>query len=298
MPVAALLLVPALTGAAPGADQADPVVLLVDVSDSMNELLPEGTTGLEQAQQALRTLIDRIGDDRQVGLRSFSGECGPDGTVGVVPLGTGNRDVLREAVDGLVAGGRTPTDAGLVGAVQDLPDGRGTVVLVSDGLATCAPPCEVVTQFAAQGASVVVNTIGFRLSGDEQDQLRCIADETGGTFTFADDQASLEEAPEESAAATEDAPGFPAAAGTVAAVLAVVAAAMTAWIARPSTRWRQHRLVSASVRVAASGPLEPHSSPPADDAHEPPPTSVRLEPHVGEWTHEPREEADSWSRRD
>ncbi|MDA2989736.1 MAG: hypothetical protein O2815_11730 [Actinomycetota bacterium] len=66
-----------------------------------------------------------------------------------------------------------------------------TVVLVSDGLSSCDDPC-----FVAQELDPVTDwnfiAIGFDLLGDGAEELRCIADVTGGRYLSAADGAELE----------------------------------------------------------------------------------------------------------
>src|SRR5690606_40031567 len=97
-------------------------------------------------------------------------------------------------VDGLQASGFTPIGRSLQAAVDDLPpEGRRTVVLVSDGIDTCAPPraCDVARQIVADGVELRVEAVGFQVDAAAAEELRCIAEATGGTYRPADDAADL-----------------------------------------------------------------------------------------------------------
>lgn len=70
---------------------------------------------------------------------------------------------------------------------------HGTIVLVSDGIDTCAPPpvCEVAKELHEQGIDLVINTIGFNVDEAARKELSCIADAAGGEYLDADDADSL-----------------------------------------------------------------------------------------------------------
>jgi Ca-activated chloride channel family protein len=83
--------------------------------------------------------------------------------------------------------GWTPIGPALLGAAEDLKGGDATrrIVLITDGEDTCAPldPCVVARDIAAKGIHLVVDTLGLVPDAKTRDQLRCIAEATGGTYT-------------------------------------------------------------------------------------------------------------------
>ena len=66
-------------------------------------------------------------------------------------------------------------------------------MLITDGEDTCAPPdpCEVARELAAQGTSLVVDTLGLAPDEKVRKQLLCIATATGGTYTAAQSAEEL-----------------------------------------------------------------------------------------------------------
>ncbi|HJD79630.1 MAG TPA: hypothetical protein K8V93_11580, partial [Corynebacterium pollutisoli] len=74
-----------------------------------------------------------------------------------------------------------------------LPSQGGTIVLVSDGIDTCAPPpvCEVAADLADRGVDIVINTVGFNVDAAARAELQCIADAAGGTYADATDADTL-----------------------------------------------------------------------------------------------------------
>ncbi len=59
------------------------------------------------------------------------------------------------------------------------------IVLITDGEDTCAPldPCEVAREIAAKGIHLTIDTLGLVPNAKIREQLSCIAEATGGTYT-------------------------------------------------------------------------------------------------------------------
>jgi hypothetical protein len=144
------------------------LAFVVDVSGSMSG------APLAEAKTALTTAISGLPDSTAVGLRSYAGSCG-DGGILRVPVGLDNRAALASAVDGLTAGGGTPTDAALAAGVGDLPiTGDRTLVLISDGQSGCGDPCLVAESLAAsEDVEFTVHTVGFQAGGSNAAEMEC-----------------------------------------------------------------------------------------------------------------------------
>ncbi|NEE54975.1 alpha-1-antitrypsin, partial [Streptomyces sp. SID8455] len=91
------------------------------------------------------------------------------------------------AVATLAPTGWTPIGPALLGAADDLEGGEATrrIVLITDGEDTCGPldPCEVAREIAARGTHLVIDTLGLVPNAKIRQQLTCIAEATGGTYT-------------------------------------------------------------------------------------------------------------------
>ena len=177
-------------GATPSVAADSPSVhFVVDVSGSMSG------SPLAEAKEALATAVVGIPSSTAVGLRSYAGGCG-DGGVLRVPVALDNRDEFTTAVNGLVAGGGTPTDAALAAGVSDLPDtGDRTLVLISDGQSGCGDPCAVAAGLVAtEDVAFTVHTVGFNSGGVNAPELQCIADVSGGDYFEVDDSDGLVDA--------------------------------------------------------------------------------------------------------
>ena len=125
-------------------------------------------------------------------------------------------DALKNEVNGLQPRGYTPIGNSLLKANELLPkDGKRSIVLVSDGIDTCAPPpvCDVAKQLKEQGTDLVVHTIGFMVDDAARAELTCVANVTGGTYADASSKESLKATLTK--AATRTAVGYQAAQKTI-----------------------------------------------------------------------------------
>ena len=184
---------------APGADAK--LLLLMDSSGSMAEEGTDGTPKIQAAKKALTAVIDDLDPAQQVGLRVFGGDVPKDQPQQAkctdsrlaVPIGPGSAPDLTDAVEAYTPTGETPIAYALQEAAKDLgPEGNRTVLLVSDGLATCDPdPCEVAEELSADGLDLVVHTVGLGVDDATRTQLQCIADTAGGSYYDAEDTDSL-----------------------------------------------------------------------------------------------------------
>ncbi|MBP2370639.1 vWA domain-containing protein [Pseudonocardia parietis] len=186
----------------PGPEFA-PTMVVLDESGSMTGPDPSGGTKMQAAQQAVRTMIDATPDAAPVGLAVYGTSTGnseaeraqgcEDVTV-LQPPSALDRAAITGAVDSVTPRGYTPIGRSLQVAAEELPqEGPRSIVLVSDGEDTCAPPepCEVVRELAGQGLDLVVHAVGFGVDDTARAQLSCVAQTTGGTYTDALDGEAL-----------------------------------------------------------------------------------------------------------
>ena len=182
--LAALAAVSALTAAfsfanAPAASaegELSPVMVVLDSSGSMTARDAGGSgTRMDAAKRAVTSMVAGLPDQAQVGLTIYGAGTGSSGSekasgckdVRVVqPVATVNKPVLTRAVTAAKASGYTPIGHSLRVAAAQLPkEGQRSIVLVSDGEDTCAPPqpCEVAKELHKQGVDLHVHAIGFRV---------------------------------------------------------------------------------------------------------------------------------------
>lgn len=187
--------------AAPTDGDGGKLVLVLDSSGSMKEPAGDGQTKIAAARTALTRVVGRLPESAPVGLRVYGatvfkrsqpGAC--TDTQLTVPIATGNRPALRTAIAKYTPYGETPIGYSLQEAAKDLgTEGKRTIVLVSDGEATCAPePCAVARSIAKQGIDLKVDVVGFRVTGKARSDLQCVAREGRGDYYDADSTEDLE----------------------------------------------------------------------------------------------------------
>ncbi|MFD5538564.1 VWA domain-containing protein [Streptomyces sp. NPDC127079] len=189
--------------AADETDQAAPKVeLVLDVSGSMRTADIDGGTRMAAAKQAFDEVLDATPEAVQLGIRTlganYRGNDRKEGckdTAQLYPVSTLDRTEAKTAVATLQPTGWTPIGPALLKAADDLQGGSGTrrIVLISDGEDTCQPldPCEVAREIAAKGIGLTIDTLGLVPDAKTRDQLSCIADATGGTYTSVEHKKEL-----------------------------------------------------------------------------------------------------------
>jgi Ca-activated chloride channel family protein len=170
------------------------VNLVLDVSGSMRARDIDGQSRMAAAKQAFNEVLDATPADVQLGIRTLGANYPGDDqkrgcrdTAQLYPVGPLDRTEAKAAVATLVPTGWTPIGPALLKAADDLDGGTGSkrIVLISDGEDTCAPldPCEVAREIAAKGIGLTIDTLGLVPNTRMRQQLSCIAEATGGTYT-------------------------------------------------------------------------------------------------------------------
>ncbi|MFN8104449.1 MAG: VWA domain-containing protein [Acidimicrobiia bacterium] len=192
------------------------IVLAIDVSNSMmaKDVSPDRITA---AKNAARDLVKGVPNQMKVGVVAFAG------TAQVLTVPTRDHQRAIAAVDTLRLQNETAIgegiDAGLdalsatgggdgggegAGAVADAADHSQAIVLLSDGQTTSGTPSQVAAA-RAQQAGVPVFTVAFGTDHGEveidgqvipvqvdENELRTIAQMTGGDFFRANDAGALD----------------------------------------------------------------------------------------------------------
>jgi Ca-activated chloride channel homolog len=184
------------------AEATTPVMVVLDASSSMKQADAPGPR-IDAAKRAVRDLVGALPDGARVGLMAFGTATGPtkaDKAAGckdvrtLVPVQPLDRAGFTGVVGGIRASGFTPIGTALRAAAAALPSaGPRSVVLVSDGEDTCAPPepCQVAGELKAAGVDLVVHTIGFKVEAKARSELSCVAAATGGSYREASSGADL-----------------------------------------------------------------------------------------------------------
>lgn len=196
-----LALAVALTlGAATAAHaQAGDAILILDASGSMWGRV-DGQTKISAARRAVDSILAKWRPQDRLGLMAYGhrskGQC--DDIELVVPVGAFDAGRIKAAVRALSPKGKTPIADSLRAAARALrsSENKATVILVSDGIETCAPdPCAVAAELKKSGVHFTAHVIGFDVADPvAKSQLQCIARATGGVYLDARNADGLENA--------------------------------------------------------------------------------------------------------
>lgn len=179
--------------------------LVLDASFSMSEADVGGGSRMDAAKKASRDLVNSLPEQANLGLLAYgmresnapdNRERGCQDIETLVPVGKLDKDTLNSKIDEMSPKGYTPVGNALKAAANELGDqGERTIILVSDGIDTCAPPpvCEVAKELAGDGFDLTIHTVGFKTDEGARKELECVAEAGGGEFMEADDVGSLAE---------------------------------------------------------------------------------------------------------
>ncbi|MFC9589543.1 VWA domain-containing protein [Streptomyces sp. NPDC056944] len=192
------------TGAAadePAAKESPKVELVLDVSGSMRAKDIDGKSRMSAAKQAFNEVLDAVPEEVRLGIRTLGADYpgndrkrGCKDTRSLYPVGPLDRTEAKTAVATLAPTGWTPIGPALLGAAGDLGKDGATkrIVLITDGEDTCdVDPCQIARQIAAEGIHLVIDTLGLVPDAKTRQQLTCIAEATGGTYTSVHRTADL-----------------------------------------------------------------------------------------------------------
>ncbi len=195
---------PAIARATAG-DEIPPTIIILDASGSMIRETSPGVTRMDVAKQATVATIDALPDNAEVGLLVFgtgTGNTDAERAAGcqdvktLSPLQPADAQSLNASVNSVTQSGFTPIGPALRIAMSMLPaDQAGNIVLISDGVDTCAPPtsCEVAAELHHDNPLVNINVVAFGVDDDEeaQQQMTCIGGVGGGTAVSASNPDEL-----------------------------------------------------------------------------------------------------------
>ncbi|GAB3494530.1 vWA domain-containing protein [Amycolatopsis cihanbeyliensis] len=181
------------------------LMFVLDASGSMTAPTGGGGTRMETAKAAMGTLVDQLPINIDVGLQVYgtaTGNTPAEKEAGCAdvrtlrPVSEVDRAALHADVAGIQPRGYTPIGTALTKAAEALPErGPRAVVLLSDGVDTCAPPepCAVAEELAGDKVELAMHTVGFQVDEAARDELDCIAEETGGAYHHVPEAGDLED---------------------------------------------------------------------------------------------------------
>ncbi len=187
-----------LTPLSVNAEEQPQAMIVFDASGSMwGKINGEAKIGI--AKQALNKVLVDWNEDLHLGLMAYGhrkkGDCNDIQTL--VPIGELNKKAMISKVKAIKPKGKTPISLSLKKAAEELryTEEKATIILISDGKETCdADPCATAKALNGEGIDFITHVIGFDVDKQTDEQLKCIADSTGGEYFSAKNASSLNEA--------------------------------------------------------------------------------------------------------
>ena len=174
-------------------------ILVLDASGSMWGKI-EGQAKIQIARTAIHSILDDWDSSVHLGLIAYGhrkkGDC--NDIESLINVNTFNRKKFLNTMNRINPKGKTPLSKAVITAANKLryKEQKATVILVSDGKETCdMDPCKVGQKLEAAGVDFTAHIIGFDVKDDLAiSQLKCLANETGGSFTLANNAKALKKA--------------------------------------------------------------------------------------------------------
>jgi len=168
----------------PAVRAEDSVIAILDGSNSMWGRM-DGKEKIVIAREVMTEVLSDISSAAQVGLAAYGHrskeDC--DDIQMLLPVGEHSGEALSDAVNSVTPTGKTPITKSIELVARENPS---HIILVSDGKETCnGDPCAAVEALKRGGAQFKVHVVGFDVTAEESEQLRCIAEAGEGRYTDA-----------------------------------------------------------------------------------------------------------------
>jgi len=175
------------------------IELILDASNSMWGQI-QGRSKIEIAREVLTKLVRGLPDNINVGLRVYGHRyklkdrraC--KDTELMIKIGKLNKDKMIQIVNRIIPRGKTPLVHSILQTPGDFKDiGKGTVILISDGIESCNGDINSVASILKKsGLDLKVHIVGFDIKGQQaRKQLEMIAESTGGRYLDAKNSREL-----------------------------------------------------------------------------------------------------------
>jgi len=185
------------TGAPLQAQDAKPNILMIlDSSRSMWGQI-DGINKVVSARTVIGELAPRLEQDANFGLVAY----GHRQTAGcrdvqlVLPLGANKAEKIKSVVNRIKPKGSTPIATAMTEGAKaaGASKQKASIILVADGLDNCkGDPCATAAELKKSSKDLTIHTIAFdRKEKAALETLRCVADNTGGTFFSATNEGEF-----------------------------------------------------------------------------------------------------------
>jgi hypothetical protein len=188
----------ALEATAQGADTKPNVILILDSSRSMWGQIG-GVNKVVSARKAISLIARELEGQLNLGLVSYGHRqaTGCNDIQLMLNPGQHKASEFIKIVNSIKPKGSTPIAASLIKAAKAAryKERRTSLILIADGLDNCnANPCDTAAELKRDGKDLIIHAIAFDAKQKNKlTALRCVAENTGGTFASATNESELVE---------------------------------------------------------------------------------------------------------
>ncbi|MBY7142345.1 VWA domain-containing protein [Virgibacillus sp. NKC19-3] len=183
------------------------VEVMLDASGSMGAYIGDKTM-MQIAKESINDFMKQVPEEANVSFRVYGHEgtgsesdkeLSCEAIEQVYGFESYDEEKFQNELDKIEPAGWTPLADALVQSEEALKDydtenNTNLIYVVSDGIETCGgDPVKVAESLSDSNAQPIINIIGFNVDSDAQEQLKEMADVSGGVFATANNQEQLEE---------------------------------------------------------------------------------------------------------
>ncbi|MEX2568797.1 MAG: VWA domain-containing protein, partial [Cyclobacteriaceae bacterium] len=172
-----------------------PIIFIYDASGSMWGQI-QGKTKMEIATEVLSNTVSAFPENQSIGLVAYGhrnkGDC--KDVEFLVTVENGSKSKFNTALQSIKPLGMTPLAYAATLVVDQLrvSKTRATIILVTDGIESCdGNICEVVEKARNEGIDFRLHIIGFGLTAEETEPLKCAALAGEGQYFPADNAIDM-----------------------------------------------------------------------------------------------------------
>lgn len=171
------------------------LIFIYDASGSMWGQI-NGKTKMEIASGVLIGVVDNLPENQQVGLVAYGhrkeGDC--EDVEFLVDIHNTDKTIVSESLQKIKPLGKTPLAHSAMLVVNKLRETKtnATIILITDGIESCGGNiCEIIKTAREEGVDFRLHIVGFGLTQNETDELRCAAKAGDGNYYDAEDADGL-----------------------------------------------------------------------------------------------------------
>jgi hypothetical protein len=184
------------------ATPTDKFLFILDASNSMWAQI-QGRAKIDIAKNVLVDIVSELPAKASVGLAAYGHQShhGKRDCTDIALLAdyaTIDQSKFMKIISSIQPKGQTPIAATLLESANwvqsnDSEQEKSTIVLITDGIESCeGDPCASAKHLAESGVDLALHVVGFDLTDEQQQAVKCISDIGGGQYVDARSASELQ----------------------------------------------------------------------------------------------------------